>query len=462
MKTLLSASLALLTSPLVFGQGAITPPAGPPAASMKTLDEIAALAAATDPRTIVGEPTGFYTISASGSYRLASNRVAPAGNVSIIVDAPDVVIDLNGFTISSGGAGSRAIDTNSNARRLTVINGTITGCAGAVDGTGTAGAEILHVENVKAIDCTGAVFRAPANSLIADCQIRGVAGTTTAISCGAGSTVRNTRVNLVNGYGISVGANSVIKGCTVSGSTFPGITATTGALIDRCEVSGMTGTGNLQAILAGDGSSVTNTVSRGNVAFTGITVGNNSKIEACVASGNTNPSLNSYGIFAGDGSTILNCTSSGNLSGAAASQQAGAGFFVGDSTTIKDCTASENRGPGIWLQGRGSYIANNTLSNNGAGAGGVGAGIAIGNAAQRNRIEGNTAIGNRTGFLVFSGSTQNFFVRNTAGNNATANWTITSGNYVAPITAPASSPDINGNTGGTAFGSTDPNANFSL
>jgi len=119
MKSVFSSLVILLACPCLLAQGPLVPPAGPPAPGMKTLDQIATLAeAGADARTIIGDPGGFYTISASGSYRLASNRVAPAGNVSIIVNAPDVVIDLNGFTISAGGAGARGIETNSGARRL--------------------------------------------------------------------------------------------------------------------------------------------------------------------------------------------------------------------------------------------------------------------------------------------------------------------------------------------------------
>lgn len=463
MKLFPSSSIILLVCPCLLAQGPLAPPAGPPAASMKTLDQIATLAeAGADARTIIGDPAGLYTISASGSYRLASNRVAPAGNVSIIVNAPDVVIDLNGFTISAGGVGARGIETNSGARRLTVRNGTITGCAGAIDGAGTPGAEILHIENVKAIDCSGVAFRVPANSLVSNCQIRGVAGTTTAVSAAANCEVRGVRVNLVNGYGISAGANSVVEGCSVHGATFHAIAAGAGARIDRCEVTGMTSTGNFYGISAGPGSSILNSIARGNVAIFGIYADDNSTIQGCVSSGNTSPSAISYGISAGDSSTVLNCTASGNLStNAAPSQQGGAGFAISDTTVVRNCSASGNRGAGIWSQGKGAIISDNTLSNNGLGAGGVGAGIALGNVATRNRIEGNTAIGNRAGFLVLAGSIQNFFARNTAGGNV-VNWTITSGNFVAPITSAVASPEINGSTGGTAFSSADPNANFSL
>jgi parallel beta-helix repeat protein len=93
-----------------------------------------------------------YTISAASagqSYRLTGPLKVPASTEAILVSAPNVTIDLNGFTISGPGATNAftpyGIDASAAASvNTTVENGTITGFArGLVMGNGV-------VRNVKA------------------------------------------------------------------------------------------------------------------------------------------------------------------------------------------------------------------------------------------------------------------------------------------------------------------------
>jgi hypothetical protein len=72
-----------------------------------------------------GDAPGFpVTISAGGSYRLASNLVVPANTDGVIVNGVEVTIDLNGFRITGGG-GTVGDGIVGNQRNLTVKNGTI-------------------------------------------------------------------------------------------------------------------------------------------------------------------------------------------------------------------------------------------------------------------------------------------------------------------------------------------------
>jgi hypothetical protein len=114
-------------------QGALAPP-GPPAATMKSLDQIEA-------RTpISGAP---FIISNPGSYYLTTNLTVTIGN-AIFISTNQVTLDLNGFTISSTdnanlGSGIIMNATNSD---ITVRNGHITSSVtydsstGAFSGTG--------------------------------------------------------------------------------------------------------------------------------------------------------------------------------------------------------------------------------------------------------------------------------------------------------------------------------------
>jgi hypothetical protein len=71
---------------------------------MHVLAAVALVAAGPDAlaQTAIGpKGTSFpITITQPGSYKLSGNLVVPAGTAGIIVNAPNVTIDLNGFTIS--------------------------------------------------------------------------------------------------------------------------------------------------------------------------------------------------------------------------------------------------------------------------------------------------------------------------------------------------------------------------
>lgn len=112
--------LTLLLTPLTgFAQGPLTPPPGAPAPSMKSLDQIEA-------RTpITSLP---FSISVSGSYYLAKNLQfdATSGD-AISITAPNVTLDLNGFTISStDGVTGNAIKVSDNLNNIAIKNGNIT------------------------------------------------------------------------------------------------------------------------------------------------------------------------------------------------------------------------------------------------------------------------------------------------------------------------------------------------
>src|SRR5215475_3174869 len=93
-----------LSSPRLFAQGNLTPP-GPPAPTFKALDQI-------EPRTPISSLP--FTITNSGAYYVTTNLV---GNIfgGIQVNANDVFIDLNGFTLTGGsGDGIVAQTTRTN------------------------------------------------------------------------------------------------------------------------------------------------------------------------------------------------------------------------------------------------------------------------------------------------------------------------------------------------------------
>jgi hypothetical protein len=105
-------------SSTALAQGSLTPPAGPPVASMKTLDQVEA-------RTplVAGAPgvaisaAGTITISQPGSYYLTKN-VTITTNVNGIEINADATVDLNGFSI----IGTAAVITTTSAVALGDFN----------------------------------------------------------------------------------------------------------------------------------------------------------------------------------------------------------------------------------------------------------------------------------------------------------------------------------------------------
>ena len=99
-------------------------------------------------------------ISKPGSYFLASNLVTTQSNFAVInVNANNVTINLNGFTIAGpGGAGTAAKGINAfGDSGVTVVNGTITkirGTAIVLGSNSTAGGVQMISNNGDGLDCT--------------------------------------------------------------------------------------------------------------------------------------------------------------------------------------------------------------------------------------------------------------------------------------------------------------------
>lgn len=211
-----------------------------------------------------GDKPGFpVTISESGSYRLASNLQVPAGKDGIVVKAPDVTIDLDGFEISGGSAGG-----SSNGRRgifgksdrLTIKGGTI----GAFSKSGIYAPThpYLIVENMRVVNGGGlgivaGDFARIQNSTIALNQTGGV-------SCAKSCHLEGSIVSNNGGIGISI-LTGLLLGNTVFSNTSYGVKAgsftgqNTGlgnnAISDNYGGSGVQITGSvvsLQANLCGD------------------------------------------------------------------------------------------------------------------------------------------------------------------------------------------------------------------
>ncbi|MBC8010583.1 MAG: hypothetical protein H7067_10860 [Burkholderiales bacterium] len=139
--------LALLLAASAYGQGSLTPP-GAPAPTMKSLEQLSAQIAATEPRIPINNITAppasglgaVHYITQPGSYYLTGNLVVPADmTTGIYIGSANVTLDLGGFTIShtnvSGGFFVTGVYCQaSSVANLVVRNGTLAGPSVRTDG----------------------------------------------------------------------------------------------------------------------------------------------------------------------------------------------------------------------------------------------------------------------------------------------------------------------------------------
>ncbi len=225
---------------------------------MKSLSQI-------EPRTPINTLPGdggydLYYISQSGSYYLTTNIVVASGTNGIGVGASDVVIDLNGFTLS-GTASRIAIRSTANLGRVRICNGQLTGWSGGLDfyvnGTGTN----LTLENVQMTLTNGG------------------AGLFAGVGCGDGLSLAHCTISGASGpssYAVLAGDRCTFEACTLFGCNY-GIDAGSTITVKDCTIKNCSG---------GEGIFVSNTSILRNNLLDGCKMGMTFH-NACMVSQNT-------------------------------------------------------------------------------------------------------------------------------------------------------------------------------
>lgn len=459
--------LSLVTAVLVAGP--LTPPAGAPASTYKTLQEVEPRIAINATNTPGSAATNFI-ITQPGSYYLTGN-VSTAGT-ALAIRASNVTVDLNGYILaSSGSLGVRngiVVDVPSVAN-VRIMDGTVQGFSGDGIELQLEPTPDCRIENVVVRNCAGNGVDADRNCTIVNSKAiqNGVAGFAVTI----GSIISNCHAD-ANGVGFSVGLACVVTDCIATGNTF-GFQVARGSALERCVARGNSQDGfNLDRVTATDCIARLNGghgFVAGASAFTGCSAyengqngfnitGSRCRLTNCTAEQNSG-----HGVFAdivGDlaelsviGSTLGNNTLSGITSEASTtvidstvSNNGGAGISVLASSTVRGCTVNTNTGSGIQASAA-TMIQNNVVSSNAPGA--VGAGLAgILCTADDNRIEGNMIISNAQDGIRLNAA-GNLVIRNTLTRVGTTINAVANNRIAQTITNPA-----------PAFVSTDPNANF--
>ena len=250
-------------------------------------------------------------------------------------------------------------------------------------------------------------------------------------------TVRNGTVRDWAQYGIDLASIPVdgasIESVRVVGNLFDGARVGTAAMIRDSRASANGGAGFR---VVGAGGSIDNSHADNN-GEAGISTFEDAVVSNCRANNNA-----IAGILSASGALITDCLASNNQ---------GVGIQANSSCTVANCSVTKNWTDGILIGSNCTVRSNNCAFN---GSNGSGAGIHA--TSWDNRIESNNCTSADIGIDVdFVG---NFIVRNICSGNTT-NWTV-AGNNTCLVVQNTPSIAVNGDTGGSAPGTTDPWANF--
>lgn len=258
--------------------GPLTPPAGPIASTMKTIEQ-------AEPRTPInatntpGDADSLFRISQPGSYYLTGNVTGVAGKCGIEVAVSNVTIDLMGFTLDGNARGVGAMSTDGiRVSGDAFLIGNITVRNGVVSGWGDDGIELTRPLTTLAPNTIE--------------HVRATENADTGISACMGSVVRDCLAADNGGAGISVDFNGVIERCTARQNDLTGIVAGDRSTITHCTSSFNGASG----IYAGPYSNVGHCTANSNHGY-GLTVSYNSRIAECMAANNSNQGILVNGSF---------------------------------------------------------------------------------------------------------------------------------------------------------------------
>jgi len=388
------------------GGGPLNPP-GPPAVMMKTLQEIEAR------HLIVSLP---HTVTAPGSYYIATDLTGVAGQNGITIAADNVTLDLGGWSLI-GVAGSLDGIFSTNHHYLVVRHGNVRGWGG--DGIDFTQAGACRIEDVTLHSNAGIGLIVNTDSHVNHCiaQANGQEGIVTS----NGVEVNDCVAGINGGHGIACGTSSLIRGCYSAGNIGAGII---GGLVESLTVLDCVVNDNKAGGIVAPRRSLVRNCQAWRNQFSGIFADEGSTIIGCTSGTNA-----LHGISTGPGSTVTSSSASRNV---------GSGFSLGAHSSITGCTALSNAGDGIIVSNK-CVVTANTVSGHLTGAG-------IHAIEHRNRIEGNAADENRRGYHIEGRN--NLVVKNSAADNL-VDYDIAPGNKDALVISP-----------GSAFVNNEPWANF--
>ncbi len=393
----------------------------------------------TNRQTINAQSIGAlpFVISQSGSYVVVSNLTGAAGVDLIQIDADNVTLDLNGFSLRGAAGSLNGIRVLNTHRNITIVNGSLQSFG--ANGVDVQNASSVVLRGLNVSDCSSVGIQTNFNAVLSDCTLfgNGLGGMATGNNC----TIQQCAAVTNFGSGFMVGFNSALSGCVSDSNIGDGFATASGCSITAsiarantgigmrldnackvtdsvCDLNGETGIFGFNHITITGTNSIANGIH-------GIEAFDHPHVSGC------NVSFNSQnGIYTNDG-TITNCSAFNNGGN-------GIEVFFYDAH-ISNCNASQNDSDGVRVVARCQVINNTCNSNLGAG---------VNAAGERNRIDGNHVADNARGIEAAAPGLVNFIVRNSAIGNGSNYGSIDPANDVGPI--------------GSAAGSTSPWANLAF
>lgn len=200
--------------------GDVEPPAsalsnGVPVSTMKSLEEI-------EPRTLITHLP--YLITNSGSYYVTGPLTGTSNACGIEIAVGDVIIDLNGYTLTGISNSFDGVRVMVPCNGLTMRNGAIRGWAGY--GIMATNAAHARVSAVNITGCGAGGLYAGRNALIEQCDVYGNGFSAPlmdppaddGIQVGSYSTVKECRAYANRGAGIHSYSYSRVSDCTATDS----------------------------------------------------------------------------------------------------------------------------------------------------------------------------------------------------------------------------------------------------
>jgi len=372
---LLLCSLALTA----HAQGPLHP-SGAPAPIFKTLNEI-------ESRTpISGMP---FLISSPGSYYVTSNFIGVVGENGISIQADDVTLDLNGFTLTGVPGSLDGIRVNGTRHNISIGNGVVADWGG--DGIDLFSAEESHVLKIRSDENAGQGIRVGNGCSVRDCSARANQGFSGGIVAADGCVIDGCITETNSTAGINVGSGSIVTDCIASHNREDGIEAGPNSIIVDC-VAGSNGAGGTwNGYDLGDGTTIRGSAASDNTGD-GINCEPGCVITACSVNNNGDD-----GIVAGAGSLVTDSTAKNN---------------AGDGIEVSlDCRVAGNvcdnsglsggDGAGIHATGNENHIADNHLSDGDRGLDIDGTG---------NYVAGNSVVGNTDNYSFAVGNQLNLLL----------------------------------------------------
>ena len=356
-------------APHMAAAGPITPPAGPVAPTHKTMSQV-------EPRTPIGPGTtpgdadSVFRITQSGSYYLTGHLTGEPGKHGIEIAAPDVTIDLMGFTlegVDGSLSGVYAPWHITASGRPVVRNGSVRGWGGHGLNIDAASAA---VENVGAFVNAGRGIHAGPYAAVSRCTAtdNGADG----FFAATGSMLADCHAAANSGGGFSAGLSVVVRSCRAEHNGAEGFSLVGAATLEGC-------------------------LAHGNGAA-GAAVGADSLITRSRFDHNDGP-----GLLLSTATRVVDCI---------ASENTGHGISALDRCTITGNACDGNVGSGIRISGSHNRVQSNTVTLNAVGISAGGGG---------NLIAGNAALDNESAHYQIPSGNFSGPIRTNAGTITTDN-----------------------------------------